>query len=177
MEKKKKTGLGRKKKRVRERDKARSKHGGEHGLHVLETRNIKIKNLIIGKSSEGESEIKAELEALKVTIQRAFDSHRRFWFYTCSRRAYAVYANGGRYHHSKKNSKKAARLFGVKIKNGAHPLTAIIKVLTPTGVDTRRWTDGLRFARKKGVAPKDLLAFLKANGGIAGCARKFHAAE
>ena len=47
--KKKKAGFGRKMKRVRTHEKARSKHGGEHGLHVLETRNIKIKDLIIGK--------------------------------------------------------------------------------------------------------------------------------
>jgi ParB/RepB/Spo0J family partition protein len=46
---KKKAGFGRKMKRARTHDKARSKHGGEHGLHVLETRNIKIKDLIIGK--------------------------------------------------------------------------------------------------------------------------------
>jgi hypothetical protein len=112
---------------------------------------------------------------LKAEIQQAFNTHRRFWFYNLLEAAYAVYCEWSDDHHSKKNSKKAARLFGVKIKSGAHPLTAIIKVLTPTGVDTRRWTDGLRFARKKGVAPKDLLAFLKANGGIAGCARKFRA--
>jgi ParB/RepB/Spo0J family partition protein len=49
MLKKKNSGFGRKTKRVRARDKAGSKHGGKHGLHVLETRNIKIKDLIIGK--------------------------------------------------------------------------------------------------------------------------------
>jgi hypothetical protein len=47
--------------------------------------------------------------------------------------------------------------------------------VTPTGVDTRRWVDGLRFARKQGVAPKDLVPFLKANGGISGCERQFDA--
>jgi ParB-like chromosome segregation protein Spo0J len=47
--KKKKAGFGRKMKRVRMHDKARSKHGGEHGLRVIETKNIKIKDLIIGK--------------------------------------------------------------------------------------------------------------------------------
>src|ERR1700738_3467306 len=46
---KKKAGLGRQMKRVRTHDKTRSKHGGEHGLHVVATKNIKIKALIIGK--------------------------------------------------------------------------------------------------------------------------------
>jgi ParB/RepB/Spo0J family partition protein len=45
----KKARWGRKMKRVRTHDKARSKHGGGHGLHVGETKNIRIKNLIIGK--------------------------------------------------------------------------------------------------------------------------------
>jgi hypothetical protein len=128
-----------------------------------------------GQSPMGESEIKAKLKALKAAIQQAFDSRSRFWFYTLLECAYALYDEWRAVHHSKKNAKKAARLFGLKIKDGAHPLPAIIKVLTPTGVDTRRWADGLRFARKKGVAPKDLTSFLKANGGIAGCARQFHA--
>ena len=61
------------------------------------------------------------------------------------------------------------------IKDGAHPLSVIFKIVTPTGVDTRRWVDGLRFARKQGVAPKGLVPFLKANGGISGCERQFHA--
>ena len=47
--KKKKAGFGRKMKRVRTHEKARSKHGGEHGLHVVETKDIKIKDLIVGK--------------------------------------------------------------------------------------------------------------------------------
>jgi hypothetical protein len=122
-----------------------------------------------------ESEIKARVDELKAAIQQAFDTHRRFWFYTLLEAAYALYDEWRAVHHSKKNAKKAARLFGVKIKAGTHPLAAIINVLAPTGVDTRRWPDGLRFARKKGIAPKDLVAFLSANGGIAGCARKFRA--
>jgi hypothetical protein len=64
-------------------------------------------------------------------------------------------------------------LFGVKRENGAHPLGVIIKSVTPDGVDTRRWVNGLRFAYQQGIAPKDLVGFLNANGGIAGCARKF----
>lgn len=129
------------------------------------------------ESSTVESEIKAKLDALKATIQQAFDSRSRFWFYTLLECAYALYDEWRAVHHPKKNAKKAARLFGIKIKDGAHPLTTIIKVLTPPGVNTRRWVNGLRFARKQGVAPKDLVAFLKANGGMSGCERKFRAKE
>src|SRR5260370_6449855 len=91
------------------------------------------------QSQMGESEIKAKLEASKAIIQRAFDSRSRFWFYTLLECASALYDEWRAVRHSKKNAKKAARSFGLKIKDGAHPLTAIIKVLTPTGVDTRRW--------------------------------------
>ena len=120
-------------------------------------------------------EIKREIELLKAAVQKAYEARGRFWFQTALAGAYAIYVEWRDVGKSKKNAKKAARLFGVKIKKDAHPLSVIFKIVTPTGVDTRRWTDGLRFARKKGVAPKDLLAFLKANGGIAGCARQFHA--
>jgi hypothetical protein len=124
------------------------------------------------QSSTVESKIKCKLDALKVATQKAFDTHRRFWLYTALKGVYALYIEWKDVGESKKNAKKAARLFGVKIKDDTHPLSVM-----PAGVDTRRWVNGLRFARKKGVAPKDLVAFLKANGGIAGCARKFHAAE
>ena len=123
----------------------------------------------------GKSEIKAKLDELKAAIQQAFDTHRRFWFQTALEGAYAIYVEWKDLGKSKKAAKVAAALFGVKIKDGAHPLSVIIKIVTPTGVDTRRWVDGLRFARKQGVAPKGLVPFLKANGGISGCERQFHA--
>jgi ParB/RepB/Spo0J family partition protein len=46
---KKKAGLGRKKKRMRERDRAGPKNGRDHGFHVVATKDIKIKDLIIGE--------------------------------------------------------------------------------------------------------------------------------
>ena len=118
-----------------------------------------------------ESEIKAKLEALKAMAQKAFDSHRRFWFHDLLKGAYSTYVVWRADRHSKKNAKKAARLFEIKIKKGAHPLEVIIEIVTPAGVDTRRWLDGLLFAYNAGVAPKNLVAFLMENGGIAGCAR------
>jgi hypothetical protein len=129
------------------------------------------------QSQMGESEIKAKLDELKAAIQQAFDTHRRFWFETALEGAYAIYVEWKDLGKAKKNAKVAAALFGVKIKDGAHPLEVIIKIVTPPGADKLRWVKGLRYAFKQGVAPKDLLAFLKANGSIAGCARKFRAAE
>jgi ParB-like chromosome segregation protein Spo0J len=46
---KRKAGFGRKLKRVRTNDKVCSKLGGEHSLHAIETKDIKIKDLIVGK--------------------------------------------------------------------------------------------------------------------------------
>ena len=127
------------------------------------------------QSQKGESEIKAKLDELKAAVQKAFDTHRRFWFQTALEGAYAIYVEWKDLGKSKKNAKVAAALFGVKRENGAHPLSTIIKIVTPSTVDTRRWVKGLRFARKQGVVPKELLASLKANGGISGCARQFDA--
>jgi hypothetical protein len=118
-----------------------------------------------------ETEIKAKLEAVKATAQKAFDSHRRFWFYALLEGAYSTFVEWRAVRHSQKNAKKAARLYGVKIEEDTHPLSVIIKIVTPPGVDTRRWVEGLLFAHNKGVQPKDLVAFLKEHGGPAGCAR------
>jgi hypothetical protein len=117
------------------------------------------------------SEIKDKLDKLKATVAKAFETRRRFWFHTLLEGAYALDVEWKAV--GKKNAKAAADLFGVKREKGAHPLSTIIKIVTPKGVDTRRWVDGLQFAYQQGIAPKDLVAFLKANGGIAGCARKF----
>jgi hypothetical protein len=122
--------------------------------------------------SSTEAKIKQELEAVKATAQEAFDSHRRFWSYTLLEGAYGVYFRWKAVCHSKKNGKKAARLFGVNVNSAAHPLEVIIKIVTPSGVDTRRWVDALLFAYSKRVAPKDLVKFFKANGGPAGCAHR-----
>jgi hypothetical protein len=122
-----------------------------------------------------EDEIKRELEAIRTAAQKAFDTHRRFWFHTPLEGAYALYDKWKAVRHSKKNAKQAARLFDIKMKKGAHPLEVIIKIVTPRGADTRRWVDGLLFAYNEGVAPKDLVPFLKANGGISGCERQFDA--
>jgi hypothetical protein len=123
------------------------------------------------QSSTVESEIKAKLDELKAAIQQAFDTHRRFWFHVLLQGAYSTFVDWRADRHSKKNAKRAARLFGIKVKNAAHPLEVIIEIVTPPGVDTRRWLDGLLFAYNAGVAPKNLVAFLMENGGIAGCAR------
>jgi hypothetical protein len=85
----------------------------------------------------------------------------------------ALYIEWKDARESKKNAKIAAAVFGVARAIDDHPLTTIVKVVTPQGVDTRRWVDGLLYAYKQGIAPKDLVGFLDANGGIAGCARKF----
>ena len=49
MLKKRKAGFGRNTKRVRACDKAGPKNGRDHGFHVVATKDIKIKNLIIGE--------------------------------------------------------------------------------------------------------------------------------
>jgi hypothetical protein len=135
-----------------------------------------LKSSITGQAaSAGERDIKGELEAAKVAAQKAFDSHRRFWFHDVLKDAYSIYIDWKEGRQSKKNAKRAASFYGVKIKKGAHPLAAIIKIVTPTGVDTRRWVDGLRYALKNGIPPNELITFLKEHGGIAGCARRLHA--
>jgi hypothetical protein len=117
-------------------------------------------------------EIKRKLDDLTASAAKAFDTRRRFWFYTVLQGALAVYIEWKAEGNSKKNAKIAAALFGVKRKKGDHPLSTIVKVVKPKGVDTRDWVTGLQSAYEQGVAPKDLIAFLQRNGGIRGCARR-----
>src|SRR5439155_18000612 len=100
-------------------------------------------------------EIKRELDNLKALVAKAFKTRKRFWFHTELEGAYALFCEWKGVRKSKKNAKAAAALFGIKRENGAHPLSTIIKIVTPKGVDTRRWVKGLRFAYKQGIAPKD----------------------
>ena len=123
-------------------------------------------------TSSTAAKIKHELEAVKSKAQKAFDSHRRFWTYTLLEGAFGTYFGWKEVRRSRKNAKKAARLFGINVNSAADPLDVIIEIVTPPGVDTRRWVDALLFAYSKRVAPKDLVKFLKANGGIAGCAHQ-----
>ena len=118
-------------------------------------------------------EIKRELDVLRESAQKAFEARGRFWFHAPLEDAYALNFKWKGVRKSKKNARAAAALFGIKRENGAHPLSTIIKIVAPKGVDTRDWVTGLREAYKRGVAPKDLVDFLKANGGIRGCARRF----
>jgi hypothetical protein len=132
---------------------------------MLQKKSHKSKNKV-------EREIKAQLKAAMANAQREFESRRRFWFHTALEEAYRIYGEWRAINCSKKNAKKAARLFGLKMKKGTHPLKVIVNILTPAGVDKRRWVDGLLLARKESVAPKDLVKFVKENGGIAGCAQR-----
>jgi hypothetical protein len=84
-----------------------------------------------------ETDIKGKLEALKAKAQKAFDSHSRFWLYTALELAYALYDEWKAVRRSKANANKAAALFGLKVKEGAHPLAAIIMIVTPTGNERR----------------------------------------
>jgi hypothetical protein len=119
-------------------------------------------------------EIKNQLEHLKQTVQKAFETRRRFWSYTALEDVYVLWLKWKGDRSSKKNAKVAATLFGIKREKDDHPLITMVKIVKPKGgVDTRDWVKALRFALQQGVAPKDFVAFLKANGGPRGCARKF----
>jgi hypothetical protein len=133
--------------------------------------------MVWGKSQKAkkvtdEAEIKRELKEVKAAAQKHFDSHRRFWSYFLLQGVYDTYVGWKTDGHSRKNAKLAARVFGIKVNISVDPLDVIIKIVTPAGVDTRRWASALRFAYKAGVTPKDLIKFVKENGGIAGCARR-----
>jgi sensor histidine kinase regulating citrate/malate metabolism len=117
-------------------------------------------------------EIKRELDGLRESAHKAFQTRRRFWFHTVLEGAYALNLEWKEDGNAKNNAKAAAALFGVKREKGDHPLSTIVKVVKPKGVDSRDWVTGLQSAYEQGVAPKDLIAFLQGNGGIRGCARR-----
>lgn len=119
-------------------------------------------------------EIKRELDRIRESALEAFESRRRFWFYPMLNDVYAFFAKWKKVRRSKKCAKIAARLFGVDL--GNDPLRVFIDAVAPDRVNNKtrtRWAVGLCNVWKQGVSPRDIDDFFKANGGIAGCARRF----
>jgi hypothetical protein len=124
---------------------------------------------------------KAELYEIIVTLreleEKAFGSrHKKTDYYGYLKAVYNVYVEWKDRKKSKRKARQLAALNKIAIRKNTHPVRVLIDASSAASVrDKSRWTQALRFAVRKDIAPGDLLSFFVKNGGVAGCARKMSA--
>lgn len=116
--------------------------------------------------------ITKEIRRVRKVADRTSQSTRRFAEYKYLRavfRAYHLFAQNNLLNHL---TVIAPSELMTVVRANCHPIRIIIDA-TCSQHDLRlrsRWTRALAFAAQRNVASSDLLQFIKANGGISGCA-------
>ena len=113
---------------------------------------------------------------LKKREAECFASRNRFAFYRYLAAIYAFYAELRQTDKTEEATRRVAELFNLDSRQHAHPIRVIIDASSQAaGASKQRWVRALRFAWRKRQRWSDLEAFLRSNGGPAGCASQFAA--
>jgi hypothetical protein len=84
---------------------------------------------------------------------------------------YRLYRRFRRRRVAQKSAERIAKLFGLTIRNGTHPIRVFIDATSTADNKTKwRWTQALRFAWAERHAWTTLPTFVRNYGGAAGCA-------
>jgi hypothetical protein len=118
-------------------------------------------------------ELKATLKELRAAGQQLRRTRSRFAPYAFLQHVYHIYhrwlAQGG----INRRKAKLMRLAEQNVRKANHLLRALIEVANGSleAKTASRWTRALEYALSEDVKPHGLSDFLRAKGGIAGCAR------
>jgi hypothetical protein len=135
----------------------------------------------LGHSTLGYSDrrLKRKVRACKGAFRRALGEvrpgKRRFAHYDYLQCVYSLHADLKENGVGKKASTRIGMLLDRPIKRNTHLVRTIINA-TSTGIDVKtasRWSQALRFCWRQRHEWSDLQRFIRANGGIAGCASAF----
>ena len=108
--------------------------------------------------------------------RNCFASRSRFAFYDYLAAVFELYVRLRRTRQAKKSARLIAKLFGLRNQKRAHPIRVLIDATSTADLKTRSpWSRALRYAWRERKTWKDLGAFLRDNGGPAGCAAQFAA--
>jgi hypothetical protein len=108
--------------------------------------------------------------------RRCFATRKRFEFYRYLAAVFEFYAELKRTNGIEKSVRRMAELFNLDSRQRVHPIRLIIDASSQADSKTKsRWTRALRFAWHERHRWSDLEAFLRGNGGPAGCASQFAA--
>jgi hypothetical protein len=120
--------------------------------------------------------LRKTIDDLRRLERKCFASRSRFAFYDYLAAVFEFYVQLRRRNRAKPLAKRIAKLFGLRKQNGTHPIRVIIDATSTADLKTRsRWTRALKYAWRECKTWKDLDAFLRENGGPAGCADQFAA--
>jgi hypothetical protein len=123
-----------------------------------------------------DQQFRKTIEDLRGLERKCFASRSRFVFYDYLAAVFELYVQLRRRNRAKPSARRIAKLFGLRKQDRTHPIRVIIDATSTADIKTRsRWSIALRYAWQERKIWRDLRAFLRENGGPAGCARQFSA--
>jgi hypothetical protein len=125
---------------------------------------------------KSDRQLQKTIDDLKGLKRKCFDTRSRFAFYEYLAAVFELYVQLRRRNQAKPSARRIAKLFGFRKQKRSHCIRVLIDATSTTDLKTRsRWTRALRYAWRERKTWKDLDAFLRENGGPAGCAEQFAA--
>jgi hypothetical protein len=113
---------------------------------------------------------------LRELERKCFASRSRFAFYDYLAAVFELYVQLRRRNQAKPSARRIAKLFGFRKQKRSHCIRVIIDATSTADNKTKsRWSRALRYAWHERRKWTDLDAFLRENGGPAGCAKQFAA--
>ena len=116
------------------------------------------------------------IQALKEARQAA--SHRsaaggRFAAYDYLEVIYSIYVAWKLARSATRNARALAAALDIPMRQGVSVIRIVIEATWPSAETKQksRWTRALECAHAEMTAPRSLISFIKAHGGVAGCAR------
>jgi hypothetical protein len=123
-----------------------------------------------------DQQLRKTIYDLRALERKCFASRSRFAFYDYLAAVFELYVQLRRRNQAKPSARRIAKLFGFRKQKRSHCIRVIIDATSTADLKTRsRWTRALRYAWRGRRTWRDLDAFLRENGGPAGCARQFAA--
>ena len=113
-----------------------------------------------------------KLQIISNAVPRKAGAHGRFKAYGYLAAVYSIYAVWSKNGIASRKARIIARACNIPTRKGVSALRIIIDVTWPDAERKQksRWVRALERAHDLGAAPRRLIPFIKANGGIAGCA-------
>ena len=116
------------------------------------------------------------ISALQRLEQQCFVSRNRFGFYRYLGAVNEFYAELKQANEIQTSVQRMTELFNLDSRQRVHPIRLIIDASSQASKKTKnRWSLALRFAQHERRRWNNLEAFLRQNGGPAGCASQFAA--
>jgi hypothetical protein len=121
-------------------------------------------------------QLRKTIDDLRRLERKCFAARSRCAFYDYLAAVFEVYVQLRRRNQARSLARRIAELFGLRKQNGIHCIRAIIDATSTADLKTKsRWTRALKYSWRERKTWKDLDAFLRENGGPAGCADQFAA--